>query len=56
MAKSNAVLVIRIPQNIKEEFSECCEVNDETMAKVLIKFIKGYVGVNEHRVLGGDKS
>lgn len=49
-------LTICIRKSIREQFNQCCQANDETMTKVLIDFIKGYVKVNKHKVLGGEES
>lgn len=54
MAKNTGLLVININKDLRDQFHECCKANDENMTRIITAYIKAYVSVNKHKVLGGE--
>ncbi|KKN72985.1 hypothetical protein LCGC14_0405390 [marine sediment metagenome] len=52
----DARMTILMTQSDKNTFNKCCEANGETMSRILIDFIRGYIKQNKYKLIGGEQN
>lgn len=52
----DARMTMLLTESDKNDFSKCCDANNETMSRILIDYIRAYIKMNKHKVAGGEES